>query len=88
VNGTPSNPPKQSNLPDPRRDMPKAFRQPTWVYRLSNAALLDAFGATYEVRENQGDRPDLMFRLDLLHNEIVRREGMGLLTDEDWKDKA
>jgi hypothetical protein len=36
--------------------MPIAFRdQPGWVFGLSNAALLAAFGAAYDAREARAD---------------------------------
>lgn len=61
------------------------IRRPTWMFRLSNAALLDELGRALDAREARADAPDLMYRLDLLAEEISRRENIGLLTEEDWK---
>jgi hypothetical protein len=55
-----------------------------WMRHLSNAELLDAFEAALDAREARDDAPDLMVRLDLLHEEILRRERNGSLTDDDW----
>jgi hypothetical protein len=55
--------------------------RPTWVRVLSNAALLDAFDAAWDVYGRSGDT----VRLDLIHDEIIRREWAGTLTEEDWK---
>jgi hypothetical protein len=59
--------------------------RPTWMLSLSNAALLDEFDRALDARKSRRDAPDLMYRLDLLAEEISRREDIGLLTEEDWK---
>jgi hypothetical protein len=64
----------------------RAWDKPAWLLGLSNAALIAAFGTTIDARDARGDAPDLTHRLDLLHDEIARRERAGLLTDNDWSD--
>ena len=49
---------------------------------LSNAALLDEFSGMYDAW--RGDELGEA-RLDAIHEEIIRRECAGLLTEEDWK---
>jgi hypothetical protein len=56
------------------------------VAGLSNSKLIDAFSTTYDVRGQRGDAPDVMNRLEVLHEEIIRREAAGLLTEDDWKE--
>jgi hypothetical protein len=62
----------------------REFR-PAWVLQLTNAQLIDAFGEAYEARETRDDAPDLMRRLDVLHDEISRRYSAGMMTDDDWR---
>jgi hypothetical protein len=57
----------------------------TWMFRLSNAALLEEFEAACAVYNEQRDRPGVMLRLELLGDEIARWEEAGLLTDDDWR---
>jgi hypothetical protein len=59
--------------------------RPTWMLSLSSAALLDELERALDARRARGDAPDLMYRLDLLAEEISRRENIGPLTEEDWK---
>ena len=54
--------------------------------QLGNTALLDEFGATLASCE-RGDTPEIMARLNALHDEISRRERAGYLTEQDWKLK-
>jgi hypothetical protein len=61
---------------------------PTWVLQLTNADLIDALGTALEARETRNDAPDLMRRLDILSEEISKRECSGMLTEDDWKVKA
>jgi hypothetical protein len=79
---------------------------PTWVLRLTNAQLIDAFSETYDeagarwtalsaedkaALETAGTiwiEPNIERRLDVLHDEMSRRERNGILTDDDWKVKA
>jgi hypothetical protein len=65
----------------------RLFR-PAWVLKLTNKELIEAFGAADDCREARGDAPDLLRRMDVLHNEISRRERGGTLVDDDWKVKA
>jgi len=60
------------------------FDRPTWVLQLTNADLLDAFGTAYDATATRVDDPNLIRRLDVLHDEISRRERTGMLTDDDW----
>jgi hypothetical protein len=60
--------------------------RPAWVLQLTNADLIDAFGTALEARETRNDAPDLMRRLDILSEEISRRERSGMLTENDWID--
>jgi hypothetical protein len=53
----------------------------TWVRALSNAALIGEFEVAYKVYQQSGDTGCL----DIIHDEIRRRESEGTLTDEDWK---
>jgi hypothetical protein len=62
----------------------QAWDKPAWLLGLSNAALIAAFGTTIAARDARGDAPDLMHRLDLLHDEITRRARAELLTEDDW----
>jgi hypothetical protein len=63
--------------------MESGFR-PTWVLQLTNAELIDTFGAAYDATETRCDDPNLIRRLDALSDEIGRRERAGMLTEEDW----
>jgi hypothetical protein len=65
----------------------RLFR-PTWVLQLTNAQLIDAFGTALDARETRDDAPDLIRRMDVLSDEISRRECDGTLTGDDWKVKA
>jgi hypothetical protein len=56
------------------------------VLQLTNADLTDAFGTALDARETRNDAPDLMRRLDVLSEEISRRNWSGMLTDDDWVD--
>jgi hypothetical protein len=58
--------------------------RPAWLSGLSNAALLIEFETALDAREERCDAPDLMRRLDVLNDEISRRECSGLLTERDW----
>jgi hypothetical protein len=69
----------------PMNDNPINFFQ-VRARQLGNTALLDEFGATLASRE-RGDTPEIMARLDALHDEISRREQAGYLTEQDWKLK-
>ena len=64
----------------------RAIRKPTWLLGLSNAELLAKLDASLEVYNDQGETRDLKHRLDLLCDEISRRERAGTLTEEDWKE--
>jgi hypothetical protein len=66
--------------------MRRNFDRPTWVLQLTNADLTDAFGTALDARETRNDAPDLMRRLDVLSEEISRRNWSGMLTDDDWVD--
>jgi hypothetical protein len=72
-----------------RDDMNRApGANPAWVLQLTNADLIDALGTALEARETRNDAPDLMRRLDILSEEISRRESSGMLTENDWIDPA
>ena len=58
------------------------IRRPTWVWALSNAALLREFDVAWDVYGQTGNT----IRLDIIGDEISRREWVGTLTDEDWKE--
>jgi hypothetical protein len=58
--------------------------RPAWVLKLTNAGLTDAFGSALDARETRNDAPDLMRRLDILYEEISRREWSGMLVEDDW----
>jgi hypothetical protein len=51
---------------------------------LSNAALIAAFEVAYLARDGSDEAEH---RVDLLHKEISRRDRMGLLTEDDWKEE-
>jgi len=59
------------------------FPRPTWVYGLSNKDLLDRFGAAEDARGPEEDQ-NVHRLLNLLADEISRREREGTLTDKDW----
>ena len=61
-------------------------RSPTWPLRLSNAELGAEFERTYDERGPR-EPPALLRRLDILHDEIRRRERIGTWTDDDWKQR-
>ena len=61
-------------------------RPPTWPLRLSNAQLLAEFELALDTRGLQEPPRALLLRLDLLHDEIRRRDQLGTLTDDDWQD--
>jgi hypothetical protein len=62
----------------------KQWDRPAWLSGLSNAALLIELETALDAREGRCDAPDLMRRLDVLTDEISRRERSGLLTERDW----
>jgi hypothetical protein len=66
--------------------MTKHWSRPVWVCRLTNAQLLDEFGTADDARQHRGDAPDLIRRMDVLADEICRRERAGTFTEDDWKD--
>jgi hypothetical protein len=69
--------------------MTSQMRKPTWVLGLSNQVLGDKFEAAVAVwGAGQGQPDNLGRRLDVLAEEISRREREGLWTDEDWLDEA
>ena len=61
-------------------------RPPTWPLRLSNAQLLAEFELALDARGPQEPPGHFLLRLDLLHDEIRRRDRFGTLTDDDWQD--
>jgi len=60
--------------------------RPTWVMRLTNAELSAEFDAAYNVA-NMGNL-GVIPRLDVLNDEISRRERAGQWTEEDWINPA
>jgi hypothetical protein len=63
----------------------RLFR-PAWVLQLSNAELGDAFSSAFTASETRWGEANMMRRLEVLSNEIDRRELAGTWTD--WKVKA
>ena len=61
------------------------WSSPPWVCRLTNAELIDELGTADDARQHRGEAPDLLRRMDVLADEIHRRELAGTLTDRDWK---
>jgi hypothetical protein len=55
----------------------RTIRRPTWMVRLSNAALLDEFAAAVVVYDEQGDRPDIRKREELMRRKELWRLGGG-----------
>jgi hypothetical protein len=53
-----------------------------WVRALSNAQLLDQFEIALDHYRADDERPP---RLELIHDEICRREADGTLSDDDWE---
>jgi hypothetical protein len=63
-------------------------RPPTWPLRLSNAELVDEFSRALDAR-GPGELPAaLMLRIDILYDEISRREHIGTMSDDDWMEGA
>lgn len=60
-------------------------RRPTWPLRLSNAELLAEFERILDGPEPQAA---LRRRLDVLGDEISRREQAETWTDDDWANHA
>ena len=56
-----------------------------WTAYLSNAELVDQFCEAVETYFARRGADDVVRRLDVLGNEISRREAAGLLTDDDWR---
>ena len=52
-----------------------------WVLRLSNAALIDEFDALLDIEPRD---TGAALRLEIIHEELYRRERAGDLTDDDW----
>jgi hypothetical protein len=61
---------------------------PAWVLKLTNDELSDAFDLAYAASETRWGEPNMMQRLDVLSNEIGRRELAGTWTEDDWKVKT
>jgi hypothetical protein len=73
---------------------------PAWVLNLSNEELGEAFGETYEeagarwealsaadkaAKADNWIEPNIEHRLNVLYDEISRREHAGMWTEEDWE---
>ena len=69
-------------------DVVKRLRLPTWPLRLSNAELLAEFKRALDGRGPREPPKALLLRLDLLGDEISRRERTGTLTDDDWQERS
>ena len=54
-----------------------------WLVRLSNAELNDAFDAA--LGAYQAGNSSVVRRLDVIHEEITRREWTGQWTEADWR---
>ena len=52
-----------------------------WVLRLSNAALIDEFDALLDIEPRD---TGAALRLEIIHEELYRRERARDLTDDDW----
>jgi hypothetical protein len=52
---------------------------------MTNAELIAEFERIWEQRQMWGDVPGIVFRLEVLNDEIFRRERCGQLTEADWK---
>ena len=52
-----------------------------WVLKLSNAALIDEFDALLGIEPRDAGAA---LRLEIIHEELYRRERAGDLTDDDW----
>jgi hypothetical protein len=62
--------------------------RPAWVLQLTNDDLGDAFHIAYEEAGKRWGQPNMMRRLEVLGDEISRRENIGTWTQDDWKVKA
>ena len=51
------------------------------VLKLSNAALIDEFDALLDIEPRD---TGAALRLEIIHEELYRRERAGDLTDDDW----
>ena len=60
------------------------IRQPTWALHLSNRELVDALGAA--LQQDWRNNPGLPHRLDVIGDEISRRERAGQWTEADWME--
>ena len=63
------------------------FRAPVWIRALSNKDLVERFCAAEEARGPE-ENSNVHQLLDLLGDEISRREQVGVLTDDDWRVSA
>ena len=52
-----------------------------WVLKLSNAALIDEFDALLGIEPRDAGAA---LRLEIIHEELYRRERARDLTDDDW----
>jgi len=52
-----------------------------WVLKLSNAALIDEFDALLDIEPRD---TGAALRLEIIHEELYRRERARDLTDDDW----
>ena len=52
-----------------------------WVLKLSNAALIDEFDALLDIEPRD---TGAALRLEIIHEELYRRERAGDMTDDDW----
>ena len=61
---------------------------PTWVLKLTNDELGGALDAAHEEARKRWGEANIMRRLEVLGDEISRRENIGTWTEDDWKVKA
>jgi hypothetical protein len=62
---------------------------PTWVLSLTNDELSSAFDSAYAAYDAaKWEDANIGHRLDVIGNEISRRELAGTWTEDDWKAKA
>jgi hypothetical protein len=61
---------------------------PTWVLKLTNDELGGALDAAHQEAGKRWGQPNMMRRLEVLGDEISRRENLGTWTEEDWRMKS
>jgi hypothetical protein len=62
--------------------------RPAWVLKLTNDELGDALDAAHKEAGKRWGEANIMRRLEVLGDEISRREAIGTWTEDDWRMKS